>query len=211
MNPLPPAWRPLLRPSAFSILRDRRGAVSIETAILMPTLFLMVMTALDVARYARTTATLDRVAVTVADLATKCQTIYAPSVQTASPCNVQTIFNAGATAGGDLAVTRNGEIILSSVGWYTTNPTAPYGAQTVLWQQASSFTTPGAGSSVGSPGMVGKLPAAQVLPTSHNVLVAEVFFTYRPWTTLNIFTPVIRRSAVFRPRATTDLRTLATN
>ncbi|BAI70773.1 hypothetical protein AZL_001350 [Azospirillum sp. B510] len=213
MTPPPPfPWPPPRTPAGGrSVFGDRRGAVSIETAILVPLLFLLVVGALDVARYFRTLAALDRAAVTAADLATKCQTIYAPTVNPTSPCNVQTIFKAAAVTAGDLGLDGGGAVILSSVGWYVTNPANAFAVQTVLWQQASGFTTPGAGTSVGKVNGKATLPAGEVLPTAHNVIVAEVFYSYRPWSTLTIFQPVIARSAVFRPRYTTDLRTITTS
>lgn len=188
-----------------SLVADRGAAVAAETAILLPVLLLLVLGALDVARYARTVATVDRVAVTAADLVTKCQPVTHLVPGSINPCDTGVIIKAATLVGGDIGLEANGQVIISSVGWYVV-PTNPYGAQAVLWQDQSSFKVAGTTSAVGKPGMTATLPAKQILPNNHNVIVVEVFLRFQPWSSLAVFDTLIYRTAMFRPRDPLDLR-----
>lgn len=194
-----------------------RGAVAVEAALLMPILTLLILGGLDVARFARITGSADRVAVSVADLITQCdRTSFShPSTNLNNPCDIGAIYQAAVVSAGGIDLTNDGEIIVSSVGWYSISPTTPgdlSAMQRVLWQDVSPYTETGVASSVGTPGMIAKLPGGNILPEAHNVIVVEVFVRFHPWITLdlwgwlNFLDTHIYRTAVFRPRSPRDLR-----
>lgn len=203
------AGRPPFRITG-SLARLRRatdGVVSIETAILMPALLLVVLGGLDVARYIRTSATLDRVAATTADMISRNTVIARGTTIPASQNTTGFYYDMANLIAADLDLRGNGQVTISSVGWWTTDETRPLGQQTVLWQDVSGYDI-GEASRVGSPGGRATLPGDVALATRHNAIVVEVFIRFAAWSTVGLFDPVIQRMALFRPRDDNDLRTI---
>lgn len=174
------------------LLRDRRGNVAIEAAIILPVLLTMLVGGADVARYIQTVARMDRVAATVADLVARSEAVVDRTDFNAPVANndLATFLLAGNEAAHPNDLIARGRVWVSAV-----RP-AEAGGFKLIWQRTGPYQ-------VDAPSRIGSLPQ---LPAHGNFVVAEVIFDYEPMILdafgLDNFTPVIYRRAIFRPRVT---------
>jgi hypothetical protein len=170
---------------------DRRGNVTIEAAILLPVILVMLVLAADVVRYLDTTARMQRVAATTADLVARSETV-----------TDHTDFE-HPLANNDLAtflrvaneIAHPDDLAARGRVWVSAVKPGSGGGFDLRWQATSS-----------SYGLVAdsRLAALPPLPANGNVVVAEVIFDYEPliMDTLGLerFTSKIYQRAFYRPR-----------
>lgn len=175
-------------PHIARFLRDRRGSITVEAAIIIPVVIFILILGMDVVRYVEASARAHRAAAVAADLTARNETVRD---------NVD--FNA-AFANNDLAAffTAANEVAWPDdlVGWgrvYIGVFEPSSGAE--LWQRTGPYA-------LDAESRVDNLPP---LPANGGVVVAEVFLDFQPmlldaagFSGLADF--VIYRRAFFRPR-----------
>lgn len=183
---------PLRRRRCPPLVRDQRGNVTIEAAILLPVLLTMLVLGADLVRYLDTVARMDRVAATVADLVARSDTVIDRTDFTAPVANndLATFLRAGNEAAHPDDLAARGRVWVSAV-----RPGAGGGFE-LMWQRTGPYELDAAS----------RLEALPELPTTGTFVVAEVIFAYEPLIldTLGVeaFAPIVYRRAVFRPRLT---------
>jgi len=172
--------------------RDRGGNVTIEAAITLPVVLLLMVLGGDVVRYLDTVARMERTAATTADLVARNETLIDHTDFTAPIANndlATSLLAANAVAYPDELESR-GRVWVSAV-----RP-GDGGGFSLLWRRTGPYTLDADS----------RLDSLPVLPTTGNFVVVEVIFAFEPviLDTLGLdgFTPVIYRRALFRPRMT---------
>lgn len=145
--------------------RDRRGAVLIEFAFAVPILAVILLGCYEAARYVFIHQKLDRIATSMADLVTRSEGITA--------AQLDDLFGAAQRIAAPYDLAADGRIVVSSVY----RPSS--GNARVAWQRASAGSLP-VTSRVGVEDGVATMPPGLVVRTGENVIVAEVWFRYRP-------------------------------
>lgn len=183
---------PLRRGLRPPFVRDRRGNVTIEAAIILPVMLTMLVLGADLARYLDTVARMDRVAATVADLVARSETVIDRTDFTAPVANndLATFFRAGNEAAHPNDLAGRGRV------WVSVVRPGEAGGFELMWQRTGPYQLEA----------LSRLESLPELPTNGNFVVAEVIFAYEPLIldTLGVdaFTPVVYRRAIFRPRLT---------
>jgi Flp pilus assembly protein TadG len=163
----------------------RQGAVLAEFALSIPFLVLLCLGSIEVGRYILLNVKLEQAASSMADLASREETLSAGQLDAlfAAVRNIAAPFGFGA----------NGVVIVSAVG--TENNDPPW----VYWQRVGGGGL-AATSMVGSAGGEASLPATLTLREGETVIVSELFFEYRPWLANLVPETVLRKAAFYRPR-----------
>jgi Flp pilus assembly pilin Flp len=186
MNRSSACWR--------SLRRDRRGAVFVEAALLLPLFAIAVVAFVDVSRYMQLTARADRIASGVADLVSRADQIrdkpaYDPLTSLSTDTGV--FFEMARVIAEPEDLAKGGVVIASITGGAA--------AAKVNWVRSD-----GAIQDVST----GRLQAIAPLPEGMPFVVAEVFLPFQPVVIGNKallgtigFDSVIYRRAVFRPRS----------
>ena len=193
-------WHDLpVKPSAGTTLsqrlrRSRGGTVLVEMAIITPILLMLLLSALEFARYVLIMQKLDRTAMSVGDLVSR-------GAQVTSQ-DLANIFDSVDHLMQPFAFPDQGVVLISAINRTEGNP-----AQ-VVWQQT------GAGaliesSQVGAPGEEAELPQNLEPRENESLYVAEVYYNYAPL----IFDRFIQPStlyhwSVFRARLSDQLITI---
>lgn len=169
----------------LAALRDRRGAVAVEFAMMMPVLIAMLLAIVEIGRYAILYQKIDRVASTMGDLVAQAQTISTTDINNlmvAVP-NIMTPF----------ALDTNGKVIVSSVGIVS-------GTAKVNWQRSGGGTYAGT-SKIGTQGNAATLPVGLTVVAGESVIIAEVYYNFTPFI-YGAVAPakIIYRPAYYRPR-----------
>jgi Flp pilus assembly protein TadG len=184
-------------PRGCAIWRDRRGAVVVEAAIMLPLLALSVVAFVDVARYMQTTARADRAAGTVADLVSRAESIRDRPAFDAQSRNTDTgVFFAMAQAVAEPDDLSKGAMVIASI-------TGGGGGARVNW----SVSTGAAATEPAEKASVARFEAI-ALPDGMPFVAVEVSLPFDPVVLdradlLGVvgFDSMIRRSAVYRPRS----------
>lgn len=198
----------MLRPRPVAgLLRERRGSVALELAIILPLLFFMLLGFFEAYSYMRTVGMAERTAASLANLMARQQARLIDCQNTNDALNLGTYMMAAEKMMSPLALSEMGEVILSAVH----NPAVGAGqtpVPKVAWQRHSTYTLDDVHSVVGTEGKDAVLPGG-IVPDMGNgdtVLVAEVIFRFTPFAMTSAFWPdhpgvvTISRAAYFRSR-----------
>lgn len=167
--------------------RDNRGVAAIEFALMLPVLVVLLIGSIEVTMKIWSTQKAEKLSVTLADVVAQSQSVSVSDLTklTGSIDRIMDPFPFG----------TNGVVIISSV--YRAQDTEDV---KVNWQ----FKTSGSLSVVSKLGLEGAdadLPEDLTLNERENVIVAEVFYKYKPVAPGLMFEEtVIYRRAFFKPR-----------
>ena len=168
-------------------LREDRGAIAIEFGLVISSLIVILMGCFECSRYILLNQKLDRTATSVADLISQANGVTTGVLSdTYAAADAQTL---------PFDLTGHGRVIITSVYRPDTNPAK------VSWQCSGggSYTT--ATSKVGAKGANATLPSTLPVDVSENIVIAEVFYDYKPFLFQGIFSPtVFLHSTYMRPR-----------
>jgi Flp pilus assembly protein TadG len=171
----------------LSAWRDCRGAIAVEFAVVAPVLVALMIGTFEVTRYVLLHQKLDRMAVAASDLVAQGETI--------TVAQLSDIFAATELIAEPFAIGADGVVIVSSVYRATGTSTTK-----VAWQRTGTGSLP-ATSTVGLQGADATLPAGFTLKEGESVIVAEVFYQFRPMFAPNLVpSKRLYHRAVFRPR-----------
>jgi Flp pilus assembly pilin Flp len=167
-------------------LREDRGAIAIEFGLVISTLIVILMGCFEASRYILLNQKLDRTSSSVADLIAQASGITAGVLSdTYSAADEQTL---------PFDLSGHGRVIISSV--YNAA-----GTVNVVWQCEGGGAFIGATSNIGAEGGVATMPTNLPVSLNENVVVAEVFYDYKPFLFEGIFQPTVFRHTTFtRPR-----------
>lgn len=173
------------------LLRDARASVPVEAALTIPMVAGLLMSGIETGRFILVNQKVDRSAAVLSDLVSQSQSI--------NTSNLDDMFAAVSYVMDPFYDDERMALIVSSV-------LNDGGTSTVAWQ--ASHGSLAVGSRVGVEGGTPTLPSGFVLRDGENVIVAEVFYDYRPVIAPDaIAAAVVDSAAYFRPRLA-PLRTL---
>lgn len=167
----------------------RRGLATVEFALVVPFILLLMLAGTDVTVYLRTAMRVDETATELAVVVTQYSNLY--------QSDFTTLFNDAQTIAGNTPVTGLlGATIISGI-------VNSSGTQTIAWQQRSPsarFT-----SQFGNVGSVPRLPNNYTLPTGGVLIAVEVATSASPWVFSARLMPAssissIRTYALYQPR-----------
>lgn len=168
------------------LLRDDRGGVLIEVAFIMPLMVTVTLGGVELSRFVLLHQKMERVAATVADLASQAQTM--------SQNDIDNIMAAVEHVASPFEMATDGVVIISDVG--VTGGTDPV----VNWQETGAGSL-SATSHLGTAGSVATLPTGFVIANDDDVIVAEVFYNYEPVIIGGVTGPaLIYQRSFYRPR-----------
>lgn len=169
-----------------NFVANRRGTVFAETAVLMPILLVVLLSGLEVGRFALLQQKLSRTAMTMSDLIAMTKT-------TISLTQVDNLYDAAAYIVVPFDLAPNGVVIVTAV---THDGVAPV----INWQCTGAGALVAA-SEIGTSGATAVLPAGFTMTDGEIAIFAEVVYSYQPFVAPNLFgTTTLRHRAVFRPR-----------
>lgn len=160
--------------------RDRRGAISIEFALVLPILLAISFATFEVGRYVLLQTKFEQLVDATADLGSRDQTI--------SPALIDDIIAAGQIIMRPFDIAARGSVTLTGVRQ------SPAGEPVVAWQQSSDgAATLAAGSPI-------TLPDGLSVADGLMLVVAEVSYDYDSWLLGTIPDRMLTRRSFFRPR-----------
>jgi Flp pilus assembly pilin Flp len=163
-----------------------RGAVLVEVAFLMPLLTVVLLSGVEIARYALLQQKMSRTAVSLSDL-------IAQTDSTISLTQVANLYQAADYVMRPFDLTGTGVVILSSIAQTGGNPT-------VSWQCVGNGGI-SATSELGTAGGSATLPPNFTMRDGESAIFAEVVYNYAPFVAPNLIGNLtIRHRAIFRPR-----------
>ena len=154
----------MVRRSLIRFLGAERGVAALEFALFAPFLSLLLLGGIDVGRFVLTRANVDKVAFSVADVTSQYRELGAQAMSQ--------VFRVTAVGIEDYVSGRDGVTVLTSL-------TLDSGAPKVRWQCYSSSGTVWK-SKIGTEGQRGTVNAALLADANDNLVVAEVFYSYKP-------------------------------
>lgn len=167
----------------------RRGIATVEFALVVPFILLLMLAGADLTVYMRTAMRVDETATELAVVVTQYSNLY--------QSDFTTLFGAAQTIAGTTPVTGLlGATIISGI--VNSN-----GTQTIAWQQRSPSAR--FASQFGGVGSVPTLPNNYKLPTAGVLIAVEVATSASPWVFSARLMPTssissIRTYALFQPR-----------
>jgi Flp pilus assembly protein TadG len=191
-----PRHRPLF------LFRDRRGVVTLELALIMPIMVLMLLGFYESYMYVRSVAMVERAAATIANVMGRQSQQLRDCANSSDALNLGTYVDAAVRLIYPMPLDTKGEVLLSAVS-------SVNGTPTVRWQRRSNFELSGVKSAVGKNGGTATLPAALqtvvAADTNITVMVVEVNYRFTPFATFanwanNPGEVTISRAAYFRTR-----------
>lgn len=169
---------------ARQIVHDRRGNFTIEFALALPLLLVLLLTGIEFTRYVLVNQKVERTSASLADL------VAQSTVMTED--GMDNLFEAAKYTMDPFDVAGQGRLIVTSVA-------AAGGPARVKWQRA--YGAEANSSAFGVQGAVAILPAGLVVRDGENVILCEAFFRYEPMIYQGIIhESTVRRYAAFRPR-----------
>jgi Flp pilus assembly protein TadG len=161
-------------------LRRRCGSILVETAFVVPILLLIIMGTVEVGRYVLLEQKIARLAANIADLTARSTRL--------TEDEIDQVFNAASFVVAPFELGDQGTVLLSNVG-------RPRGQSesNVNWQRRG----PGTGSDVSQIGTEGgraTLPARMEVLEGEDVIVAEVYYEYRPL----VFADIVNAGTLYR-------------
>ena len=172
---------------------DCHGVSAVEFGLALPVLLLLLMASADVGGLALANLKIYNAASSMADLVSRDKTI-----QTAT---LNDLYGAATQITNPLDLADNGKVIITSVSADT--PDDPR----IFWQSSGGGTLPATsevGTTVGDPA---NLPADLQVEAQETIIVAEVFYRFKPLFGFLTSDTTIYHSAYYRPRLGT-LRTI---
>lgn len=172
--------------SLRGVVRSTGGNIATEFALLLPVLFALMLASAELARFVILHQKVDRVAVTMADLVARAETV--------SESDLTDIFASAAHVANPFDLPGLGHVIVSSV----TNPDGD--GPEIAWQRSGggSFS---ATSKLGIEGGSATLPGDFVVNEGETAIISEVFFDFSPFLTeLVVQSQTLYRAAFHRPR-----------
>jgi Flp pilus assembly protein TadG len=166
--------------------RSTRGATAVEFAFAAVVLILLMLATVELGRFVILNQKLDRVAVSMADLVARTETI--------SESQLADIFIAAAQVAEPFAIADAGRVIVSSI----VNPDGD-GAE-VAWQRAGVGTL-SATSRIGQEGTAATLPSGFEVREGETAIISKVFFDFEPFLSERVVQPqTVYKQAYHRPR-----------
>lgn len=176
-----------MRP-ARNALRERRGLVALETALVAPLFLFVALCTADLIRLFRAQLRLEAVAVQIGQIVSQCRAITdSASLQGsgtgADASDMAQFYNQAARIAGDVVnvrgravggqTTAGGAVIITALG-RTNN------ANRAMWQRRSGNTSIRSGVASTVPGAA-TISNGFVVPANQTVFVTEVFAEVQPW------------------------------
>jgi Flp pilus assembly protein TadG len=162
------------------------GSAAIEFGLVISILIVILMGCFEAGRYILLNQKLDRTSSSVSDLIAQADNVTTGVLSdTYAAADEQTLPF-------DLA--GHGRVIISSVY-------KPAGTATVVWQCKGGGSYTSATSKIGAKGADATMPSTFSVDIGENVVVAEVFYDYKPFLFEGLFKPSVFRHTTFtRPR-----------
>lgn len=165
--------------------RDARGSVLIELALAVPVVTGLIIGGVELSRYAQIHQKMNRLALQMSDLVTQSGSLREN--------DFTNIFGAVEHIVAPYDVNASGRVIISSVSFVA-------GGTLVNWQRNNGGGL-SVSSKVGSEGGSATLPAGLTLQAGDELIIAEVFFSFRPIFFNQVVPPrQIRHISYMRPR-----------
>ncbi|WP_119166824.1 TadE/TadG family type IV pilus assembly protein [Algihabitans albus] len=183
------------RTSLFRLLRwNRKGTVLVEMAVVTPLLLILLLGAVEFARYVLIMQKLDRAAMSVGDLVSRGAQV--------TPQDLVNIFDSVEHLMQPFSFPQEGVVLISAVTRVADTPPE------VVWQQIGAGDLVRA-SRVGLPGDEAVLPQNLQPRENESLYVAEVYYSYAPL----IFDRFVQQStlyhwSVFRARLSDQVITI---
>jgi hypothetical protein len=172
--------------AAAGLARAAGGATAVEFALASPVLILLMLATVELGRFIILNQKLDRVAVSMADLVARSETI--------SDDQIDDIFIAASQVAQPFPIADVGRVFVSSV----INPDGD-GAE-IAWQR-SGVGTLAATSLLGNEGSSANLTGDFDVREGETAIVSEVFFEFEPFLSELIVQPrTVYKRAYHRPR-----------
>jgi Flp pilus assembly protein TadG len=169
-------------------LRENHGAIAIEFGLVISSLIVILMGCFECSRYILLNQKLDRTATSVADLISQDNAVTTGVLSDT--------YSAAIAQTQPFDLNGHGRVIITSVYRPDTNPA------TVQWQCKGGGSYTSASSKVGAKGGNATLPSTLPVDVAENIIVAEVFYDYKPFLFQGIFQPaVFVHTTYMRPRA----------
>ncbi len=168
--------------------QDRSGNAAVELALCIPFLAALLLGGIEVTRYIMVAQKLEKVAVTLSDVATQSETI--------ATSELDQIILAAAQVMQPYSFNSNAYVIISSVTRASGSNVA-----TINWQYRGGGTWT-QNSLIGTTGNTATLPVGFTLDPQENVVISEVFYNFQPIFGTNIFPAnfTVYKTGFFRPR-----------
>lgn len=169
-----------------ALASDRHGSALVEFGLLMPILLILLMAGVDVGRLALANLKTYNAAASMADLASRDETLTAASLND--------LFGAAGQIMFPFDIANKGAVILTGVSADVDDDPR------IFWQSTGSGSLPSTssiGTTVGQPAV---LPVGVGVDAQETIIVAEVFFQFEPFFGAPVGTTMIRHSAFYRPR-----------
>jgi Flp pilus assembly protein TadG len=168
-------------------LKDDRGVAAIEFGLVISALIVVLTGCFEASRYILLNQKLDRTSSSVADLIAQANGITTGVLSdTYAAADEQSL---------PFDLSGQGRVIISSVYKPDTNPAV------VQWQCKGGGSYTAATSKIGTKGANATMPTTLPVDVGENIVVAEVFYDYKPFLFQGIFKPTVFRHTTFmRPR-----------
>lgn len=168
-----------------SLLRSERGMSAVEFALFAPFLSLLLLGGIDLGRFVLARSGVDKVAFSVANVTTQYRELNAQAMTQ--------IFRVTGSSLGDYVSGTNGVTILTSLVRESNAPK-------VRWQCYSTASATWK-SKIGEEGKAGNVDTLLLADDNDNLIVAEVYYVYRPLFARFFKSNVeFYTAAVYRPR-----------
>jgi Flp pilus assembly protein TadG len=170
---------------AYRFIRRNEGIAATEMALIAPVLLTLFLGCAETGLLVRTHFQAAQMASTIADVIARYKSV--------TSADIASIFAVSAEVMGTRDFDEHGTVVLSSIA------TDDKGKATVAWQCTGGQL--GNASRIGTAGRQASLPGGLVLDKDDNVIIAEVFYRYRPllgWNAPDV--TLAYKTALFRPR-----------
>jgi len=168
-------------------LREDRGAIAIEFGLVISVLIVILMGCFEAGRYILLNQKLDRTSSSVADLISQANAVTSGVLTD--------VYAAADEQTEPFDLVGHGRVIISSIYKPDTNPAK------VSWQCKGGGSYTAATSKIGNKGADANMPTTLPVDVGENIVVAEVFYDYKPFLFNGIFKPsVFRHTSFMRPR-----------
>lgn len=167
-----------------ALWRDRGASASLELALVLPVLILLLLSGTEYVRYTILNQKLERATAMVADLIAQSSTL--------TTAELNSLFDIVDNILSPFEMNEDGRVVISSVS-------GTAGAPEVRWQQSTGIGTEA--SKIGTTGGTATLPQGLTLADGENVIVSEFFFAYQPILLDDVFEDtLLYRVSAYRPR-----------
>jgi Flp pilus assembly protein TadG len=176
---------PLLRAKLRRLLRSNRGSVSVEVAIIVPLMVLLMAGFSEIYLYMRAVSIMEHTAFTLADSIGQMPQVIDDN-STSSANNLGSIWKAATLLAAPNTLQSGGGVIVTSVCDLTTScvdtvpppPAMAAGTPLILWQKSAPWN---------ASGMTTRVTASNILPATwpfrngDSAVVVELFLSFNPF------------------------------